>query len=169
MSVSYDIIGVDYAQPRKADPRIASMVAAAFGLAKSIGHVGAGAGSYEPEGRRMTALEPSVAMIRQRRTPAAALVRGVAQYLPFADGSFDAETAILTLHHWSYFGAGPCRDVTGNLWPDCAADLRRGGSRLLACRLHPRVGDARWRSVSAEGRLCRMARAGRYRAGPDPA
>ncbi len=49
----------------------------------------------------MTALDPSAEMIRQRSVPAAAVVQGRAQALPFADGSFDGAMAILTLHHWS--------------------------------------------------------------------
>jgi len=48
----------------------------------------------------VTALEPSAEMIRQRRQPAAAVVQGRAEALPFADGSFDAAMAVLTVHHW---------------------------------------------------------------------
>ena len=49
----------------------------------------------------MTALEPSIEMILQRSTPAAAVVQGRAEDLPFADSNFDASMAILTIHHWS--------------------------------------------------------------------
>ncbi|HYG48587.1 MAG TPA: class I SAM-dependent methyltransferase [Allosphingosinicella sp.] len=101
MTSRYDRIGVNYAELRKPDPRIAAIVASALGDARTILNVGAGAGSYEPAGRRVTALEPSMAMIRQRRIPAAAVVQGRAEDLPFADRSFDAAMAILTIHHWS--------------------------------------------------------------------
>jgi len=62
--------------------------------------VGAGAGSYEPPGRRLVAVEPSTVMLRQRPPGSAPAVRGSASHLPFRDGTFDASLAILTLHHW---------------------------------------------------------------------
>jgi SAM-dependent methyltransferase len=110
MHRSYDIIGVDYARLRQPDPRIAAQIEAALGPATTILNVGAGAGSYEPAGRHITAVEPSAEMIRQRRTPAAAVIEGRAEALPFEDGSFDAAMAILTVHHWSDKAAG-CREM----------------------------------------------------------
>jgi SAM-dependent methyltransferase len=101
MHRSYDIIGVNYSDLRKPDPRIAAMIERALGSAKSVLNVGAGAGSYEPAGRQVTAIEPSMEMIRQRRVPAAAVVQGHAEDLPFDDKSFDAAMAILTVHHWT--------------------------------------------------------------------
>jgi SAM-dependent methyltransferase len=101
MASRYDRIGLNYANLRRPDPRIAARIEAALGSSATILNVGAGAGSYEPAGRRVTALEPSARMIRQRRTPAAAVVQGRAEDLPFADSSFDASMAILTVHHWS--------------------------------------------------------------------
>ncbi|HWA53627.1 MAG TPA: hypothetical protein VG816_05585, partial [Solirubrobacterales bacterium] len=56
---AYDRIGVGYARFRRADPRIAARVEAALGDAASVVNVGAGAGSYEPAGRAVTAVEPS--------------------------------------------------------------------------------------------------------------
>jgi len=50
--------------------------------------------------------EPSLEMIRQRRTNAAQVIQGRAEELPFADGSFDASMAVLTVHHWSDQGQG---------------------------------------------------------------
>jgi SAM-dependent methyltransferase len=114
MSSRYDRIGVNYSELRKPDPRIAAAIEAALGSSRTILNVGAGAGSYEPTGREVTALEPSIEMIRQRRAPGRAVVRGRAEDLPFADRSFDASMAILTLHHWSgqARGLGEMRRVT---------------------------------------------------------
>jgi SAM-dependent methyltransferase len=101
MASRYDRIGLDYSRLRKPDPRIAAIIDSALGNSRTVLNVGAGAGSYEPAGREVTALEPSIEMIRQRSAAAAAIVQGRAEDLPFADGSFDASMAILTVHHWS--------------------------------------------------------------------
>ncbi len=101
MTTRYDQIGLDYSDLRRPDPRIAARIEAALGKSKTILNVGAGAGSYEPRGREVTALEPSIEMIRQRRPATAAVVQGRAEDLPFADRSFDAAMAVLTIHHWS--------------------------------------------------------------------
>lgn len=101
MAAVYDEIGVDYADLRKPDPRIAAAITDALGSAESVINIGAGAGSYEPSDRRVTAVEPSIEMIRQRDPAAAKAVHGHAENLPFADDSFDAAMAILTVHHWT--------------------------------------------------------------------
>ena len=96
----YDAIGVGYSDRRRPDPRIARRLHAALGTAHTVLNVGAGAGSYEPTDREVVAVEPSAEMIRQRPQAAAPVVRGVAAALPFADGTFDAALALLTVHHW---------------------------------------------------------------------
>lgn len=101
MSALYDTIGVDYANLRRPDLRIAAQLHAALGDAESVLNVGAGAGSYEPIDRDVTALEPSAEMIAQRPSGSAPAVQGSAEDLPFADKSFDAAMAVLTIHHWS--------------------------------------------------------------------
>jgi len=63
-------------------------------------NVGAGTGNYEPRAREVTAVEPSAAMIAQRRGDAAPAVRAPAEALPLGDNSFDAAMAVMTLHHW---------------------------------------------------------------------
>lgn len=100
MTALYDTIGIDYAQLRKPDPRIAQQIERALGQARTVLNVGAGAGSYEPAGREVTALEPSLEMIRQRPAQAAPAIQGSAGAIPFPDASFDAVMGILTIHHW---------------------------------------------------------------------
>lgn len=101
MQAIYDRIGINYAELRKPDPRIAAVIDQALGSARTVLNVGAGAGSYEPAHRQVTALEPSVEMIRQRPAGAAPAIQGSAEDLPFPDDSFDAAIAVLTVHHWS--------------------------------------------------------------------
>ena len=57
MSSRYDTIGLNYAALRKPDARIGARIEVALGDARSVLNVGAGAGSYEPAGREVTALE----------------------------------------------------------------------------------------------------------------
>jgi SAM-dependent methyltransferase len=99
-SALYDDIGVGYARYRRPDPRIEAVIDAALGTARTVLNVGAGTGSYEPRHRMVTAVEPSQEMIRQRPLGAAPCVEGDASSLQFADDSFDAAMAILTVHHW---------------------------------------------------------------------
>ncbi len=101
MTATYDQIGIDYANLRRPDPRIAAPIEQALGPAETILNVGAGAGSYEPHGRQVTAIEPSVEMIAQRDKGAGPAIQGSAEHLPFDDNSFDAVMAVLTVHHWS--------------------------------------------------------------------
>ena len=106
MSASYDTIGVNYSDLRKPDSRIEMMIRRALGSARTVLNVGAGAGSYEPSDRQVTAVEPSEKMIQQRRAAAATVIQGYAEDLPFDDNSFDASMAVLTVHHWTDKGKG---------------------------------------------------------------
>ena len=106
MSAKYDSIGINYAELRKPDRRIARIIASALGSAQTVLNVGAGTGSYEPADRFLIAVEPSREMIRKRSPAAAGAVQARAENLPFDDGSFDASMAILTIHHWSDREAG---------------------------------------------------------------
>lgn len=101
MNSLYDTIGLNYADLRRPDPRIAQRIETALGDAQTVLNVGAGAGSYEPAGRRITAIEPSAEMIQQRSASDATVIQGSAEDLPFDDRSFDASMAVLTIHHWS--------------------------------------------------------------------
>jgi len=106
MAVLYDRIGVNYADLRRPDPRIAAAIARALGPARTVLNVGAGAGSYEPDDREVTAVEPSIEMIRKRAPEAGRAVQAFAEDLPFDDGQFDAAMAVLTVHHWQDRAAG---------------------------------------------------------------
>lgn len=97
----YDGIGNDYAKHRRTDRRIAEAVEAALGDAESVANVGAGAGSYEPAGRTVVAVEPSGVMIRQRPPEAAPCLQGSAEALPLETASVDAAMTILSIHHWT--------------------------------------------------------------------
>jgi SAM-dependent methyltransferase len=96
----YDEIGSGYRNYRRPEPRIAAAIWRALGQADSVVNVGAGAGSYEPTDRFVVAVEPSMTMIRQRRSGSAPVVQASATHLPFRDASFAAALAILTMHHW---------------------------------------------------------------------
>jgi SAM-dependent methyltransferase len=96
----YDTIGRGYTRTRRSDPRIFAQIVEALGNAATVVNVGAGTGSYEPVDRAVVAVERSIEMIRQRPTHAAPVVQGDATNLPFADDSFDAALAVLTIHHW---------------------------------------------------------------------
>lgn len=100
MGDSYDTIGANYSHLRKPDHRIAAVIGLALGSAKTVLNVGAGAGSYEPADRLVTAVEPSLEMIRQRRDSAAPVIQGYAENLPFPDNTFEASMATNTVHHW---------------------------------------------------------------------
>lgn len=102
----YDRIGQGYADVRVEDPRLARPIWDALGDAQTVLNVGAGAGSYEPRDREVTAVEPSTVMIAQRPVGAAPAVLASAERLPFPDDSFDAAMAIITIHHWDDVDAG---------------------------------------------------------------
>ncbi len=102
---AYDSIGKGYAQNRRADPRIFVRIKRALGEARTVVNVGAGTGSYEPDDRAVVAVELSSEMIRQR-TSDAPVIQGDAMALPFADRSFDAALASLTIHHWPHIDQG---------------------------------------------------------------
>jgi SAM-dependent methyltransferase len=106
MTAKYDIIGINYAELRKPDHRIARIIQCALGSAQTVLNVGAGTGSYEPADRTLTAVEPSREMIRKRKPAAAEAIEASADDLPFDDRRFDASMAILTIHHWPDKAAG---------------------------------------------------------------
>jgi SAM-dependent methyltransferase len=92
--------------------------------------VGAGAGSYEPDGIRVVPVEPSLEMISQR-VARVDVVRAVGERLPFLDGSFDAVMTLLSLHHWNDIAAG-------------LAELRRIAPRRVVFTFDPAREDGFW-------------------------
>lgn len=96
----------EYGARRRTDPRIAARVHAALADARTVVNVGAGAGSYEPEDRQVTAVEPSASMRAQRPSGSAPVIDAAAESLPFADDEFDAAMAMVTVHQWADVDAG---------------------------------------------------------------
>jgi ubiquinone/menaquinone biosynthesis C-methylase UbiE len=112
MSAKYDSIGTTYNATRRADPRIVDRIVALLDLPQGsrILDVGAGTGSYTRElagrGFMMTALEPSSVM-RAQVSPdfPCEWLEGVAESLPFNDGTFDGMILILCIHHFTDMAA----------------------------------------------------------------
>ena len=102
----YEAHGDGYTNRRQPDPRIAAMVHAALGDARTVINVGAGAGSYEPLDRYVVAVEPSAAMRAQRPHHLAPALDATAERLPFDNDSFDAAMAMITIHQWGDVDAG---------------------------------------------------------------
>jgi SAM-dependent methyltransferase len=127
----YDRIGRSYVATRGEDPRIAAAIHGALGDARTVLNVGAGAGSYEPRDRDVTAVEPSAVMRAQRPPGAAPCIDARAEALPFADGEFDATMAVLSDHHWDDRLAG-------------LRELRRVGRRAVVFQWDPEYADAFW-------------------------
>lgn len=104
---NYDKYGQQYSGSRQTEPEIARYIDQALGNAQTVLNIGAGAGSYEPAGWYVIAVEPSVTMraqrIHLRRSPA---LNATAGNLPFDNGAFDAATAFLTIHHWPDIAKG---------------------------------------------------------------
>ena len=127
----YQDIGMSYSAARRADPRIQRLIDTALGDAQSVVNVGAGTGNYEPADRSGVAVEPSLAMISQRKPGAFPAIRAVAEALPFGNHAFDVGMAILTLHHWS--------DLANGL-----AELRRVASRQVILVFEPWISWQFW-------------------------
>lgn len=102
----YGAIGSSYSRYRRPDPRLAAVIAQALGEARTVLNVGAGAGSYEPTDREVTAVEPSAVMRAQRPAHLTPAIDATAEKLPFADDSFDAAMTTFSVHQWQDLEAG---------------------------------------------------------------
>jgi SAM-dependent methyltransferase len=103
---NYGIISRDYTRFRQPDPRIAAYIHAPLGDARRVLNVGAGAGSYEPTDRDVTAVEPSASMRAQRPSRLPRAIDAVAADLPFPDKHFDAAMTTFSAHQWPDLAAG---------------------------------------------------------------
>ncbi len=102
----YGKIGPGYANFRQPEPAIAALIVETLGDAKTVLNVGAGAGSYEPTDREVTAVEPSAAMREQRPPHLPRAVDATSEALPFADDSLDASMTTFSVHQWSDLAKG---------------------------------------------------------------
>jgi SAM-dependent methyltransferase len=132
--VDYDATGAGYAQQRRADSRISAFINQALGEARTVLNVGAGTGSYEPDGRFVLAVEPSAVMRSQRPVTAGLAIRGFADALPLDDRSVDAVMAVATVHQWPNLpkGLAELRRVSRGPVVVVAFD----GNRLPGCWLN---------------------------------
>lgn len=106
-SADYDQVGKHYSVFRHPDRRIARLIHEPLLQAKTLINIGAGTGSYEPEGKTITAVDPSATMLNQRpNNPDVTAIQAYAEHLPFEDNAFDGAMAILTLHHWQDWKKG---------------------------------------------------------------
>lgn len=143
---NYGRIGNDYALYRQPEPAIAEAIHAALGSARTVLNVGAGAGSYEPVDREVTAVEPSASMRAQRLRHLVRAIDAVAEELPFPDHRFDAAMTTFSVHQWADLDAGlrEMRRVT------------RGPVVVLSCA--PELVRRFWLNVYAPGVLAAEAR-----------
>lgn len=110
----YGVIARTYTDFRRPEPRIAELVHAALGQARTVLNVGAGAGSYEPSDREVTAVEPSASVRAKRPAHLPSAVDATAESLPLPDGSSDAAMTTFSVHQWSDPAKGLAEGPGGN-------------------------------------------------------
>jgi SAM-dependent methyltransferase len=142
----YGAIGRGYASFRQPEPAIEALITRALGDARTVLNVGAGAGSYEPTDREVTAVEPSASMRAQRPPYLSTAIDAVAECLPFPDRHFDAAMTTFSVHQWSRIDDGlrEMRRVT------------RGPVVILSC--DPDLVQRFWLNDYAPGVLAAEAR-----------
>lgn len=106
----YNVIGNNYAQTRKSDPRITATLLEILNVASpsTVVDIGAGTGSYALElaeqGYRVLAVEPSATMRSQATSHS--LVQwfdGFAENLPLPNQSADVAIIMLAFHHFQNY------------------------------------------------------------------
>ena len=103
---NYGAIGSTYTQYRQPEPRIAQYIDKALSESRTVLNVGAGTGSYEPQNRDVTAVEPSASMRKKRPAHLSMAIDATAEHLPFQNNQFDASMASFTVHQWADLQAG---------------------------------------------------------------
>jgi ubiquinone/menaquinone biosynthesis C-methylase UbiE len=111
----YNKIGLTYNSTRCADPYLMERIYLFF-LPKKEGKyldIGCGTGNYtvalaQKKGMQFTGVDPSEVMLKEARGKSKEIewVNGVAENIPFADGTFAGAMAFLTTHHWQNVGKG---------------------------------------------------------------
>jgi ubiquinone/menaquinone biosynthesis C-methylase UbiE len=142
--VDYDGVAADYDRRyRDGGPAgLAAFVRARCAQAgdRPVLDVGCGTGRWTEEaiaaGRHAVGLDPSPAMLARARArvPAAALVRGRAESLPFASGGFGAVLCVYVIHHL---------DEPAHFVGEAARVLGSGGTLSVAA-LAPHDGQDAW-------------------------
>jgi SAM-dependent methyltransferase len=142
--VNYDAVAPTYDrryERRRYDGIDACLRAFVAGAAGPVAEMGCGTGHWTSVVAslgcgRAIGLDLSSGMLARARVqaPAAALVRGTADRLPFADASLDRVFCVHALHHF----AAPTAFVA-----ECRRVLRPGGG-VLTIGLDPHRGDDRW-------------------------
>ncbi len=102
----YRRIASGYRTYRRPEPEFETAIASALGGATTVLNVGAGAGSYEPTDRDVTAVEPSAEMRAQRPADRVPAIDATAERLPFPDDAFDAAMTTFSVHQWHDLDAG---------------------------------------------------------------
>jgi SAM-dependent methyltransferase len=120
---NYGVIGSTYTQYRQPEARIAKFIDKSLAEARTVLNVGAGAGSYEPLNRDVTAVEPSASMREKRPGNLSVAIDATAEHLPFPNHHFDASMASFTVHQWANLQAG--------LWE--MRRVTRGPVLILTC------------------------------------
>lgn len=155
--IDYGVAGVQYGRYRRPEPAIAAQILRALGDARTVLNVGAGAGSYEPTDREVTAVEPSATMRDQRPAHLSEAIDASAEHLPFADQSFDASMGTYTVHQWSdlELGIAELRRVTRGPIVIMAADPDRLHDFWIAeyCREALDIECGRFPSIDRIGSL----------------
>ena len=164
----YQSIGNSYSGARRPDPRIQRLIVAALGDAQSVVNVGAGTGNYEPVDRRVVAVEPSLAMIAQRRSGGRSCDRGGGRSAAFRGSSFRACYGYPDPSSLDRFGKWAVRTTPGGEPSSDPAVRAVDFPAVLAGRILPRVpivalgdtGANHRRPTDALGRSNRRSRAG---------
>jgi SAM-dependent methyltransferase len=165
----YERFSHGYAVHRRTDPRIAALVHAGLGPAGAVLNVGAGAGSYEPAGRAVVAVEPSATMRAQRPAGGAPAVEARAEELPFDDGAFGASMATVTIHQWAdpIAGLAEMRRVTRGPVVILTFD-REALDRFWLARYSPELMEAERRRYPPIDAVCAVFEHAEVRTVPVP-